>query len=97
LKFDEFWSELVKEISEPKRFKTMKQEKEFEARYSGGTLIITPGSGCKRTISRNEFQKVWNKFKKTLNPYRPGSYQENYHASYILAIMKYFLKQEEAE
>jgi len=97
LKFDEFWSLLGKELYKPKHFKTLKQEKEFEARYSGGTIIITPGSRCPRTISRNEFQKVWNRFKKTLNPYRPGVYQENYHASYILAIMKYFLKQEKAE
>lgn len=98
MKFDEFWSKLVKGISEPKRFKTLKQEKEFEARYSGGIITVTPGTRYKRLIGKSEFQKVWNIFKKTLNPYRPILYQQDtYHASYILAIMKYFLKQEKAE
>jgi len=98
LKFDEFWSELVKEISEPKRFKTLKQGKEFEAHYSGGIVTVTPGTRYKRPIGKNEFFKVWNIFKKTLNQYRPVLYQQDtYNSSYILAIIKYFLKQEKTE
>ena len=98
MKFDEFWSELVKEISIPKRFKTLKQEKEFEAHYSSGIVIVTPRTRYKRPIGKSEFEKVWNAFKKNLDPYRPILYQrDTYHASYILAIIKYFLKQKKAE
>jgi len=88
----------MKEISTPKRFMTLKQGKEFEARYSGGMIIVIPTTRYKRSIGKNEFQKVWYTFKKTLNPYRPVLYQQDtYHASYILAIISYFLKQEKAE
>jgi len=98
LKFDEIWSLLVKELFKPKHFKTIKQEKEFEALYSDGKIIVTPGTRYKRPISKSEFVKVWDIFKKTLNPYRPVLYQQDtYHASYILAIIRYFLKQEKAE
>ena len=98
MKFDEFWHLLTRELSTPKTLYTIKQSKEFEARYSGGTIIVTPGTRYRRPIGKSEFEKVWNVFKKTLNPYRPVIYQQDtYHASYILAIIRYFLKQEKAE
>lgn len=98
MKFDEFWNLITRELSSSRIFHTLKQSKEFEARYSGGMIIVVPETRYKRPISKAEFEKVWNMFKKSMNPYKPVLYQQDtYNASYILAIIKYFLKNERVE
>ena len=98
MKFSEFWHLLTREFATPKTLYTIKQSKEFEAHYSGGTIIVTPGTRYRRSIRKSEFEKVWSVFKKNLDPYRPILYQrDTYHASYILAIIKYFLKNGKVE
>ena len=88
----------MRDLSSPKTLHTLKQSKEFEAYYSGGTIIVTPGTRYKRPIGKSEFEKVWNTFKKSTNPYNTSLYLlDTYHSSYILALMKYFLKNEKAE
>jgi len=78
----------------------LKQGKEFEAKYSLGTIVITPPSQFQRTLSRAEFMKVWNKASKMVRAeqFKRGNFNDvTYHGSYILTLMKHILKSKEIE
>ena len=97
MRFDEFWSVIVKELSAPKMFTTLKQSKEFEAKYSGGLVIITTSNNYQWKIAREHFHNLWNKALKinenrrfmTVN-YNQGNLRTS---SYILTLMKNFAGQ----
>lgn len=101
MKFEEFWSQLTNEISTSNTFYTLKQEKEFDAVYSQGKVMITPQSSkFIRTFSKDEFFKIWNKACKMLKneQFKRGNFNDiTYHGSYILALMKHILKDKEIE
>jgi hypothetical protein len=92
VKFDEFWTVIVKKLSIPTKLFTLKQGKEFSARYVGGFVEISPKNKQQRSIHKNEFLKVWMKAKNTLDPFVPSNYTNiTFHSSYVVAIMKHFL------
>lgn len=92
MKFDEFWAAIMRELAISKTLCTLKQEKEFSARYVGVIVEILPRDKQQRPIGKNEFFKVWIKAKNISNPFVPSNYTNTtFHSSYIVAIMKHFL------
>jgi len=98
MKFDEFWSKLQKidELS----LETIKQKREFTATFERGHNLvkIIPPSGKPRPISRDQFSKIWNVAKNTVNPYRPSNYSDmTRNSSYAVVLIKYILRNEKIE
>ena len=100
MKFETFWNNLKKDLVQDE-FQTLKQKKSFSARYSEGLVEIFPKSTMhERDLSHKEFLRVWNQAK---NFNRGEQFvNKNYHditrnASYILALMKHYLGEEQIE
>lgn len=96
MKFEEYWSLMKSDLISEKQLHTMKQRKAFIARYWGGYVETTsPTITAPRKILQKEFLQVWESAKN----YNKGEQlvTKNYlditqNASYILALMNYYLK-----
>ena len=101
MKLDQFWSKLEK-LSRPITLKTRARKQEFELLYDSryGDVVVTPfATKMPRHILRQDFERVWNKFKQIDgDSFRPGYYQrDTLNASYILVMMEHFLAGEKVE
>lgn len=100
MNFETFWSELSKNTSLGKEFFTPARKKPFSATFHKGSIIVKPSKipVTERPINRNEFSKVWNKATKLSAGQR--FIQKNYHdetfsSSYIVAMMKSIVKDDD--
>lgn len=51
-----------------------------------------------RSTQKIKFQLIWDMTKKSTTPFMPGQYSKiTYNSSYLVAIMKYFLKNDKIE
>ena len=99
MRFDEFWSSLQSEISVPKRFRTLKHGKEFKAVFNN-VVTITPTSQYQRTLTKNEFEKVWKRAKNLPNneQFKRVNYNDmTRNGSYILCLMKHIISKQKIE
>ena len=87
-------------------FQTIVQKKVFEATYDNNLIIIQPKTvGVNgqirdpRPLTKNEFHKVWKIAEKLSKQevFRRKNYQESFHGSYILAMIKTILDGKEIE
>ena len=100
MKFNEFWSALCKKTSGGFEFHTLARGYSFTATYSSGEIIVKPGTTkSERSLSNNEFYKVWIKAAKLPKQemFHPKNYHDTYHSSYTTSILKTILKEEEVE
>jgi len=101
MKFEKFWKMLTSKLSSSKELTTIKQKKNFKAKFSGGIIYITPHSTeTERPSNRKEFLRVWNFAKKLAKheQYKRGNYNEvTRNGSYILALMKHILGESDIE
>jgi len=99
--YDDFVGELKKTITTKQTFQTLKQDKEFDAVYFQGDIIITPlSTGEERPVPLNEFFKIWKLVgdMSKQERYNPGNYQQDtYNSSYILTLIQHILKDDEIE
>lgn len=101
MKFETFWNSLKKDLIRDKEFQTLKQHKDFTARFIEGIIKVFPNSTMSpRNISQEEFLKVWNQAKN----YNRGEQFviQNYiditrNGSYIIAIFRHYLGENEIE
>ena len=101
MKFGTFWNNLKKDLVRYREFQTLKQRKEFSGRLSDGVVKIYPESTMSpRNISQEEFLRVWNQAKN----YNQGEQfvRQNYNditrnGSYILALMRHYLGEDQIE
>ena len=101
MRFEEFWKILVQKVSEPTNFYTLHRKKLFSASYSNGRITIRPEkTKSDRTLYQDSFKRVWKKAS-TLSKnerYKPSNYLGiTFHASYILAMIKSIIGNEELE
>ena len=101
MKFDEFWSTLCKETSGGFKSQTLAHKCPFIATYSSGKITVIPDYKTKypRNLSRKEFLKVWIKAVKLPKHeiFRRKNYNDSYHGSYIISMMKTILDSKEIE
>ena len=99
MKFDEFWDALCKKTSGGFESQTIARRLPFTATYSSGKITIIPASKCPRDLSRKEFLKVWIKAVKLPKHeiFRRKNYNDSYHGSYIISMMKTILNGKEIE
>ena len=101
MKFDEFWGTLCKKTSGGFKSQTIARRLPFTATYSSGKITIITNYKTKdpRDLSRKEFLKVWIKAAKLPKHeiFRRKNYNDSYHGSYIISMMKTILKEEEIE
>ena len=100
MKFEELWNILVKELSETRKFQSLSQTGEFQAKYLGGRIHITTQNSV-WTIERSDMHKIWDRaisLDENLR-FKHFSYsQENIRAlSFILALMRDFVGQNKME
>jgi len=96
MKFEEFWNQLSKLLSEKHDFETMDQSKKFDARNAIQAVVVTPeSSGAKRVIKHEEFVTVW-RLARSLSKdqfLKPVNYtKDTQNASYIVTLMKTVLE-----
>ena len=95
MKFNEFWSTLCKKTSGGFEFHTLTRGYSFTATYSSGEIIVKPGTTkSERSLSNNEFYKVWIKAAELPKQeiFIPNNYQDDtFHSSYIVSMMKTIL------
>ena len=100
MKFNEFWSALCKKTSRGFKFHTLARGYPFTATYSSGNIIVKPDTTkYERPLSNNEFHKVWIKAAKLPKHeiFRRKNYNDSYHGSYIISMMKTILNGKEIE
>ena len=101
MKFDEFWSALCKKTSGGFESQTLAQKRPFIATFSSGKITVIPDYKTKhpRDLSRKEFLKVWIKAVKLPKHeiFRRKNYNDSYHGSYIISMMKTILNGKEIE
>ena len=99
MNFHAFWKQLSKNTSSKKEFFTLSRKNPFTATYHNGSIIIKPSrTKHERPLSRNEFFKVWRKASKlsASQRYVPNNYYDDtFHSSYIVALMKSIIKDNE--
>jgi len=100
MNFEDFWKKITKDLTNSQEMHTLKQKKSFDASYKSGVIFITPLSRIDRTITKEQFLQVWN-IAKTLvkgEQYIPQNYiQITMNSSYILALMKNYLGDEQIQ
>jgi|SRR6185312_16051293 len=100
MKFEEFWQELGRKISQL-NLQTLDQKKEFLCQYRVGEVLITPfSSNESRPVDKSQFQRVWRRACKLSSEeqFKPGAYSDiTVNASYIIALIDYIVKQEPIE
>ena len=93
--FDEFWRILSECLKHTKKFKTLTQEKTFEATMTDHeTVTVTPDSTSeKRDVKKNEFRQMWDIMKndKREERYvsRDGRYRDFWNPAYVNALIDY--------
>ena len=101
MKFDEFWGTLCKKTSGGFKSQTIARRLPFTATYSSGKITVIPDYKTKdpRDLSRKEFLKVWIKAVKLPKHeiFRRKNYNDSYHGSYIISMMKTILNGKEIE
>ena len=100
MKFNEFWSALCKKTSGGFEFHTLARGYTFTATYSSGKIIVKPSTTkYERPLSNNEFHKVWIIAAKLPKHeiFKRKNYNDSYHGSYIISMMKTILGEEEIE
>ena len=101
MKFDEFWSTLCKKTSGGFKSQTIARRLPFTATYSSGkiTVIQDYKTKYKRNLFSKEFLKVWIKAAKLPKHeiFRRKNYNDSYHGSYIISMMKTILDGKEIE
>ena len=101
MKFDEFWDAICKKTSGGFKSQTIARRLPFTATYSSGKITVIPDYKIKfpRNLLRKEFLKVWIKATKLPKQeiFRRKNYNDSYHGSYIISMMKTILKEEEIE
>ena len=93
MKFDEFWNQ-VATLSIPKKF--VAQSNIFEAKYSGGRIMVSTLHGSLWTIERSTARQIWNKALILHEKLRfiHTNYSDIRTSAYVLAIMKHFVVDE---
>ena len=101
MKFDEFWAALCKKTSGGFESQTLAQKRPFIATYSSGKITVIPDYKTKdpRDLPRKEFLKIWIKAAKLPKHeiFKRKNYNESYHGSYIISMMKTILNDKEIE
>ena len=101
MKFNEFWTALCKKTSGGFESQTLAQKRPFIAIYSSGKIIVKPDYKTKepRPLSSEEFHKVWIIAAKLpkYEIFKRKNYNDSYHGSYIISMMKTILDEEEIE
>ena len=101
MKFDEFWDALCKKTSGGFESQTLAQKRPFIATYSSGKITVKPDYKTKepRPLPSKEFYKVWiiaSKLPK-YEIFKRKNYNDSFHGSYIISMMKTILGEEEIE
>ena len=94
MKFNEFWNALCKKTSGGFETQTLALKRPFIATYSSGKIIVKPGTTkYERPLSNNEFHKVWIIAAKLPKHevFRRKNYNDSYHGSYVISMMKTIL------
>lgn len=98
MKFDEFWSKLY--TLDGITLETLSQKIKFKATFDNkyGTVEIIPSTNNPRSITREQFHKVWMISKDVTNQFKTIHYSNiTRNSSYIIAIMKYLLNGKKIE
>ena len=94
--FGGFWTELSAELKRGKEFRTLKQSKRFRAEMTHDAVIVTPGTGVRRTIPKIQFQSMWNIMKGDIRNERYINTGQRYYkfwsSSYINALIDSIVK-----
>ena len=101
MKFDEFWAALCKKTSGGFESQTLAQKCPFIATYSSEKITVKPDYKTKepRPLPSKEFYKVWiiaSKLPK-YEIFKRKNYNDSFHGSYIISMMKTILGEEEIE
>ncbi len=91
MKFDEFWNLVSTSLTTPKKF--VAQSNIFEAKYSGGRIMVSTSHGSLWTIDRSTVRDIWNKALKLHEKLRfiHTNYSDIRTSAYIISIMKHFV------
>lgn len=99
MKFEQFWSKLYS--LDETTLQTLTQKKEFKSTFDKRydvVEIIPSSTSLPRTITRDQFHKVWIVSKDVTKPFKTSHYGKiTRNSSYIIAIMKYLLNGEKSE
>lgn len=100
--FETLWARIRDRYSNETGLETISTRREFKAMYDSSydVVVVTPlSTKMPRHITKRDFRNLWEKLAKIeRNPYRPGYYQrETRNASYILALIKNVLEEENIE
>jgi len=96
--FEVFWK-LIQKGTETELV-TLSQRKPFLFRFdnSSNSVEIIPNSKSPRVSQKIKFKNVWDVAKKSTDPFFVTQYAKiTFNSSYIVAIMKHFLKDEKIE
>ena len=101
MKFNEFWTALCKKTSGGFESQTLAQKRPFIATHSSGKITVKPDYKTKepRPLPSKEFYKVWiiaSKLPK-YEIFKRKNYNDSFHGSYIISMMKTILGEEEIE
>jgi len=101
MKFDFFWQDLCKKVITKRKFETLIQHKPFTVYFEKDKIMAVPDkSHDPRSIYHKDFLQVWNKAQKLSKSeqFKQSNYKKmTRNASYILALMKFVLENEEIE
>ena len=101
MKFNEFWNALCKKTSGGFEFQTLVQKRPFIATYSSGKITVKPDYKTRepRPLPDKEFYKVWIIAAKLPKHeiFKRKNYNNSFHGSYIISMMKTILNGEEVE
>ena len=100
--FETLWARIRDRYSNEIGLETISTGCEFKAMYDSSydVVVVTPlSTKMPRHITKRDFRNIWKKLVKIEgDPYRPGYYQrETRNASYILALIKDILEEENKE
>lgn len=98
MNFEIFWK-LIQNSNETELV-PLSQKKPFSFKFdtSHNAVEIIPNTKYPRSTQKITFQLIWDMGKKSTTPFMPGQYAKiTYNSSYLVAIMKHFLKNEKIE
>ena len=89
---NEFWANLSVKLKNEKDCRTLKRSKPFKARIKdSNTVIVTPGSGDARKVTKDQFCRMWSlmKYDSRSNRYINTNkrYYDFWSSSYISALI----------
>lgn len=113
MNFKEFWKKLQTKLKTEQKFTTLVRHMTFKAYFSNNLVYVTPTSSMiqRGPIPSNEFEGIWNntkdylpetRFKNKdgrLNSYitQKGKQGKSMQNSYIIALIKYIVKEQNME